>query len=242
MKNWQQVLDRKARRSHFKWYLKLALVLLGWGAGSAWAGAYEDFLRALQLDDAPAMVQLLRRGLDPNTVDPRARPALTAALDHGSLQVAEVLLAHPGVDVNRLSPVGESALMLAALRGHLGWCEKLISRGADVNKIGWTPLHYAASQEDVRIVRLLLDHHAYIDAESPNKTTPLMMAARYGSEEIARHLLDEGADPTLRNERGLGAADFARAAERETLAQEIERRAAALAERRVPGTAPATRP
>ncbi|MCV4600843.1 ankyrin repeat domain-containing protein, partial [Escherichia coli] len=84
------------------------------------------------------------------------------------------------------------------------WCEKLISRGADVNKTGWTPLHYAASQEDVRIVRLLLDHHAYIDAESPNKTTPLMMAARYGSEEIARHLLDEGADPTLRNERGLG--------------------------------------
>jgi len=66
----------------------------------------------------------------------------------------------------------------------------------------------------VDVVRLLLEHHAYIDAESPNKTTPLMMAARYGLPQVVSLLLEEGADPTLRNEQGLTALDFAVIAER----------------------------
>jgi hypothetical protein len=70
-------------------------------------------------------------------------------------------------------------------------------------------LHYAASGGHVDILQMLLDQSAYIDAESPNKTTPLMMAARYGSPESVQLLLDAGADPTLRNELGLTALDFA---------------------------------
>ena len=58
-------------------------------------------------------------------------------------------------------------------------------------------------------VKLLLEHSAYIDAESPNKTTPLMMAARGDHADVCRLLIDEGADPTLVNERDLTAADFA---------------------------------
>jgi ankyrin repeat protein len=60
-------------------------------------------------------------------------------------------------------------------------------------------------------VRLLLDHDAYIDAESPNKTTPLMMAARGGFRDIVEYLLAQDADLRLKNELGLTAVDFARA-------------------------------
>ena len=84
-----------------------------------------------------------------------------------------------------------------------------MERGADVNKTGWAPLHYAATGGHVAVMRLLLENHAYIDAESPNGTTPLMMAARYGSESSVKLLLEEGADPTLKNEQGLTALDFA---------------------------------
>ena len=45
-------------------------------------------------------------------------------------------------------------------------------------------------------------------------TAPLMMAARYGTPDVVRLLLEEGADPTLRNEQGLTALDFAVRAER----------------------------
>ena len=46
------------------------------------------------------------------------------------------------------------------------------------------------------MMRLLLEESAYIDATSPNGTTPLMMAARYGSPEAVKLLLEEGAEPT----------------------------------------------
>jgi ankyrin repeat protein len=85
----------------------------------------------------------------------------------------------------------------------------LIKKDADVNKPGWTPLHYAATNGQLPVIRFLLDEHAYIDAESPNRTTPLMMAAMYGTPEAVKVLLEAGADPLLKNMQGLNALDFA---------------------------------
>jgi hypothetical protein len=192
------------------------------GFSCASAGAYEDFFRALKRDDPRTVQQLLERGFDPNTVDEEGRGGLLIAMQEPSLKAAEALMLHPQTDVNRLNAVGESPLMMAALKGQLDWCERLIERGADVNKTGWTPLHYAATGGHLKIIDLLLEHHAFIDAQSPNRTTPLMMAARYGSEDSARALMNAGADPTLRNERNMTAADFARSVGREPLAQAIE--------------------
>ncbi|MCM5681237.1 ankyrin repeat domain-containing protein [Schlegelella sp. S2-27] len=200
------------------------LVYLGVLAGvsSASAGSYEDFFRAIKRDDGATVQELLQRGFDPNTVDPEGRGGLLIALQEPSLKAADALMQHPQVDVNRLNAVGESPLMMAALKGQLDWCKRLIERGADINKTGWTPLHYAATSGNMPIIELLLEHHAFIDAESPNGTTPLMMAARYGSEDSARQLMAAGADPTMRNERELNAADFARSVNREQLAQALE--------------------
>jgi hypothetical protein len=63
-------------------------------------------------------------------------------------------------------------------------------------------------------MKLLLEKYAYIDAESPNQTTPLMMAAMYGTFESVRLLVDAGADVLLKNEQGLTALDFATRANR----------------------------
>ncbi|MDO5623374.1 MAG: ankyrin repeat domain-containing protein [Pseudomonadota bacterium] len=64
------------------------------------------------------------------------------------------------------------------------------------------------------MLRLLLAHHAFIDAQSPNGTTPLMMAAAYGSPEAVKLLIEEGADIDMRNQKHMTAMDFARDAER----------------------------
>ena len=105
--------------------------------------------------------------------------------------------------------------MFAAIHNQLELAHALIERGADVNRKGWTPLHYAATRGHRDMMRLLLDNHAYIDSESDNGTTPLMMAAFYASPLAVKLLLEEGADPTLINHGNASALDLAMAADQQ---------------------------
>ena len=112
--------------------------------------------------------------------------------------------------------------MMAALKGQTDWAQRLVERGAQVNRTGWTPLHYAATGPDKALVGWLIDRGAALDARSPNGTTPLMMADRYGNPDSADLLLAKGADAKLRNEKNLSAADFARLAGRDKLGEKLD--------------------
>jgi hypothetical protein len=191
---------------------------------SSWAGSFDDFFRAVRTDDARGVASLLERGFDPNARDETGQVALGLAVRERSDRVVDVLLKHPQVDVNTANSAGETALMLAALQGRLEMSQRLIERGARIGQQGWTALHYAASGPEPRVVALLLERGAPIEARSPNGTTALMMAARYGSDESVTLLLEQRASTTLRNERGMNAADFARSAGREALAKRLESR------------------
>lgn len=205
-------------RKHLK-YLAAAIVTIGFS--SAMAGSYEDWFQSLKRDE-PALVEyLLKRGFDPNTPDPNGIPSLFYALREGSLKSADLIIASPKAKVDERTPADETPLMMASLKGQTAVVRKLVAKGADVNKTGWTPLHYAATSGHVDIIKILLDESAYIDAESPNGTTPLMMAAHYGTRDAARFLLEAGADPAVKNQKGLAAADFAKGAGREDLAKEL---------------------
>lgn len=190
--------------------------------GLAWpflghAETREQLFRAAAVDDEASIVSMVLKGLNVGTKDETGRTALLIAAQEGSLKVARFLMKQPTVKVEARNDDGESPLMMAAIKGHLELARALIAHDAEVNKPGWTPLHYACSNtepESSAMVALLLEHHAYIDAASPNRTTPLMMAARYGHTDVIKLLLEEGADPSLRNEKGLTAIDFARTAGR----------------------------
>jgi uncharacterized protein len=199
----------------------LAALVLAFTLPWSYAGSYDDFFVAITRDDPKALTELLQRGFDANTIDPKGRQGLFLALQLGSLKAADVLIAWPKTQVEWRSAKDESPLMIAALKGYQEQVRKLIARDADVNKTGWTPLHYAATAGNVEMIALLLDENAYIDAESPNKTTPLMMAAMYGSTPAVRALLEAGADPTLRNQLGLSAVDFAQRGKRPDAAELI---------------------
>lgn len=202
--------------------MALAALAMGLPVG-AQAGPREDFFKGIELDRPGLVRSALAAGVDPNSADESGRVGLLLAMREGSFEAAEALLAAPGIEVDRASVQGETALMMAALRGHLDWVERLAARGAVINRPGWTPLHYAASGPEPKAVALLLDRGARADARSPNGTTPLMMSAGYGAIDGVELLLSRGADAAARNHAGLSAADFARRAGRESLAARLER-------------------
>lgn len=192
------------------------------GAGvtpMAFAGAYDEFFKAVKFDDADTVASLLKRGMDPNTSEPtRGETGLMLAARENAMKVFRLLLAHPDTNVDFMARNGDTALMIAAYTANKPAVEALLAKGAEVNRPGWTALHYAAAAGSNEIVALLLEHYAYIDAESPNRTTPIMMAARGGHILTVKLLLDEGADATLKNDLGMTAIDFARSVDRQDIA------------------------
>ena len=199
-----------------RFYIKLSLylyVLIGFNISIA--GSYADFFKAIEMDQPEVVSKLLARGFDPNSPSPKNVPALILSYQKKSMKVLDVLINSKKTNLNVISADGETLLMLAAINNQLSLADSLISKGADVNKPGWTALHYAASKGHIDLIRLLLDQQAYLDAESPNGTTPLMMAASYGSAMSVKLLLEEGADPRIKNKLGLTALDMAKQPEKE---------------------------
>lgn len=192
--------------------------------------SFEDWFHAARLDDVTRIRQLLERGFDPNTVEPeRFDTALIVAVREGSMRVFTLLMETPDIDLDAQSLNGDTALMIAAFKSNLPAARALVEQGAEINRPGWTPLHYAAAAGNNEIVALMLLHHAYIDAESPNKTTPLMMAARGGHMATVTLLLDEGADLIAQTETGLNALDFARSQGHDALGDFLSARLSDLA-------------
>ena len=198
-------------RKYFRFIVYLIVYI---GYSSASAGSYDDFFKAIKEDNPVVLSNLMNRGFDVNTISPLGEYALILALREPRLKAARVLIGWPNLNAEVRSAQDESPLMLAALHGLLAECQGLIERGADVNKPGWAPLHYAATNGHLAVMQLLIDENAYLDAESPNGSTPLMMAAHYGTPSAVKLLLESGADPTLKNSLGLSAIDFAHQANR----------------------------
>ena len=191
---------------YFKYFFYL-YVFIGYSLSNA--GSYDDFITALHFDRPEVVEKLLVRGFDPNTPNEKGVAGLLLAIQSESPKSAMVLAKHPQTQVNSQNSQGETPLMLAAINNQLDLAKVLIQRGADVNKPGWTPLHYAATRGHREMMRLLLDNEAYIDSESANGTTPLMMAAYYASPLAVKLLLEEGADPVLVNSANVSALDMA---------------------------------
>jgi ankyrin repeat protein len=148
---------------------------------------------------------------------------IEAAKTGDERQVRTLIEAHPELLTARL-PSGESPVMAALYRGHLGLAAVLIDLGAELDVFaaaatgnlaglkralahpdavhayaydGWTALHLAAFFGQLEAARMLVQAGADANAVSRNslENTPLHAAAAGKHESVAILLLESGADP-----------------------------------------------
>lgn len=186
----------------------LALALGLAVAGSAAAGSYDDILVAANQDDTAKVVDLLKRGMDVNTADTAGNTLTMIAARNANLELLDFLLKNRANTLKR-NKYGDTALMLAAYRGHAPAARRLLDAGASPDNDGWTALHYAAFGGHGEVATLLIERGADLDAIAPNGQTPLMLAAGAGRLEMAKKLVEADADMDLDDYEGRTALSLA---------------------------------
>lgn len=109
----------------------------------------------------------------------------------------------PTADVSVTNDKGKTALMSAARLGDDKLLAALQMRGlslSDRSRTGGTVLMYAALGNQLAMIRSIkaqLNDKHYIDAQSTNGWTALMIAAAKGFDQSVKLLVELGADPSL---------------------------------------------
>lgn len=119
----------------------------------------------------------------------------------------------------------------AALNNDEEALKYLSAAGADLGAsdlAGFTPLHFACQESSLEAARFLVRSGAAVDATNKYGNSPLWTAvfAYWGSGEIIKLLLSNGANPHLANEAGKTPLELARLIANYDVAQYFESGAA----------------
>jgi ankyrin repeat protein len=205
--------------------IAVCVIALGLAAPVAQAANMADWWIYVANDKDFDIKPLLDQGANPNRRTDAGQPAIMQAMRDHAWKTYDLLAADPRTDVNATNKQNETPLMFLAILGETARAEKLLDRGAKVNGLGWTALHYAASTGKVPVAQMLISRGAIINSPAPDGTTPLMMAARSQNEAMVNLLLRAGADATTRNLSGLSAGDWARSANDADLGKKLDEEA-----------------
>jgi ankyrin repeat protein len=171
---------------------------------------------AAETGNATIIAMLLKAGADVESPSTEGQTALMSVARTGNVEAAQLLIQR-GANVNAGEQFGgQTALMWAAARHHPRMVELLASKGANVNARaivrhferhitaeqryknthtgGLTPLLYAVRENCGACVVALLKHKADILLPDPDGIAPLTLAMMNGNWDIAKVLVEAGAD------------------------------------------------
>jgi ankyrin repeat protein len=170
-------------------------------------------LQASRTGDTPMIAELLKAGADVRrSVHSEGETPLMAASRTGKLDAVELLL-KAGSDPNDVeSYQNETALMWAAEEGHIEVVQALLAAGANPNVKahvspltdrkhadhptgGFTALMFAVRNGHENVVRALVKGGADLQAANGDGLTATSIAITNDRFDLARTLLDLGADP-----------------------------------------------
>ena len=154
------------------------------------------------------------RKVDLNARDEAGMTAVahTAKLGHDA--ILNTMLKF-GLNANTPDKEGHTPLTLALINKQRDAAQVLIKRGADVNAHAAdyiTPLHFAAHQGDIDMVKMLVSYGAQTDTAIVNNGyTPLHWAVIQGHANVVEFLLQSGARTDMPDKKGQTQLDIATA-------------------------------
>ena len=194
--------------------VEMARALIASGADVDAPNAYgiAPLLEASRTGNSTLVGILLEAGAAVETLHPDGETALMAAARSGNLEAVRLLL-DAGADVNAVETFQEqTALMWAAAEGHAEVVEVLLRAGADPNRKarlttieerkhadhatgGVTALHLAVRNGHEAVAKALVEGGADPTLTNGDGATPTVIAIINDRFDLARTLLDLGADP-----------------------------------------------
>ena len=145
--------------------------------------------------NAAVIRRLLDAGVDPNSANPGGETALMTAARSGQVDAVTLLLDR-GANVNAKDTVhAQTALMWAVLENHAEVVKLLAARGADINahtNVTMPKGEYVPARAGAASGNGIIRQRALPTADGG--MTPLLFAVRDGNAEMARLLLNLGAD------------------------------------------------
>ena len=195
--------------------VRMARALIAAGANFTKSNRYgvTPLLEASRTGDTPMIAELLKVGADVRrAVHPDGETPLMAAARTGKLDAVELLL-EAGSDVSAADNYqNETALMRAAEEGHIDVLNALLAAGANPNAKahvsplterkhadhatgGFTALMFAVRNGHENVVRALVKGGADLKAMNGDGVTATSIAIVNDRFDLAKTLLDLGADP-----------------------------------------------
>ena len=187
-------------------YTEVASLLLNNGADPNLCSKEHEtpLMLAGQLGTAPIVKLLLEKGANPNVVHRNGGTALMVACQNGHIDAARLML-EGGADPDMRDSEGWTALMFAAHHGHRDVVKLLHSKHASIHltesKTGSSALMIAVKDGNLEMVDCLLDMGADRNMADDRNCTALMVACCLHYNDIAKLLIQRGADPEYRIER-----------------------------------------
>jgi ankyrin repeat protein len=192
----------------------VAALLIGVAGTAALAQNRTDtrVVNAAQKQDKTALTSLLQNGAYVGGTQPDGTTALHWAVNWGDLDSAELLMLF-GADLNAKNDYGTTPLLLACEKGNAAMVEKLLARGANPNvasPAGESPLMHCARTGSVAAVKSLLQRRADPNAkDNEEQQTALMWAVAQKHADVAKALIDGGADIHAKSRGGFTPMMFA---------------------------------
>lgn len=159
------------------------------------AALFQNAIKAGQVDDVQV---LIHNGADVNQTFEKGITPLHLAIINDQENIAKILIESGARISTADTNTNATPLHMAALYGRLNIASLLIEKGADVNaimKFNITPLQVATQFNQPKIVELLLKSNTTkVDLADQDGFTALHFAAQNGNEDIAKMLLDRGAN------------------------------------------------